>query len=104
MTLHIEWMYGFYRGQDPRTFRPDKESCSEKEIADHDLAISQADAGTWTPDDSGCHHEVNRVLCKSSFGIGTYAYVADSEGEYIRDAAYEDVSRETETWEEDSNG
>ena len=39
MKLHVEAIYGFYHGQDPRTFSPDQESCTPEEVEAHKLAI-----------------------------------------------------------------
>lgn len=99
MTLHVEPIYGFYHGQDPRTFSPDAECCSPSEITAHRAACVAADAGEWKPDDSGCHHTRGAIVCKSSFGLGVYHVVMDENGEFVRSATYEDWLREGE-WDE----
>ncbi len=91
MTNRISWIYGFYHGQDPRCFNPDMECCSEKEVEAHRIAVAAAEAGNWVADDSGCHHVRGAIICNSSFGIGTYAYVEDEYGAYLRDATWEDL-------------
>lgn len=97
--LHVEPIYGFYHGQDPRTFSPDYESCSEKEVSAHKEACAAAERGEWTPDGSGCHFHGNVKVLRSSFGLGVYHVVMDAEGDFVRDATYEDYLREGE-WEE----
>ena len=99
MTLHTEPIYGFYHGQDPRTFSPDAECCTPKELEAHRAACEAAERGDWVRDDSGCHHIHGAIVCKSSFGIGVYHVVMDAEGNFIRDASYEDWARE-EQWSE----
>jgi hypothetical protein len=43
--VHVESIYGFYHGQDPRTFTPDSESCTEEEIANHKAAVETLERG-----------------------------------------------------------
>jgi hypothetical protein len=100
VKLHVEPIYGFYHGQDPRTFSPDGESCSAKEIEAHKLACLAAHKGEWARDDSGCHVTRGAIVCKSSFGIGVYHVVMDEDGDYVRDATFDDYNRDGE-WEED---
>lgn len=99
MRLHLEPIYGFYHGQDPRTFSPDHESCTEKEIQAHKDMCKAADEGAWMPDDSGCNHVGSTIICKSSLGIGVYHVVMDEDGGYVRDATYEDWKKEGD-WDE----
>jgi len=99
MKLHTEPIYGFYHGQDPRTFSPDAESCTKEERDAHRAACEAAGRGEWVRDDSGCHYAGNIKLLKSSFGIGVYRVVMSEEGDFVRDATYEDYCREEE-WEE----
>ena len=100
MKLHVEAIYGFYHGQDPRTFSPDQESCTPEEVEAHKLACESAERGEcWQGDDSGCSHRGNVKILKSSFGIGVYHVVMDEKGDYVRDATFQDYQRETE-WEE----
>lgn len=103
MILHVEPIYGFYHGQDPRTFSPDGECCSAKEIEGHRLACAAAERGDWTRDDSGCHMSRGAIICKSSFGLGVYHVVIDEGGEFIRDATFEDCQREG-VWDESEQG
>jgi hypothetical protein len=101
MTLHCEPIYGFYHGQDPRTFSPDGDCCSKKELDAHRAACELADKGEWVRDGSGCHQTApGIVVCSSSFGIGVYEVVMSDDGEFIRDATWEDYQREG-GWEED---
>lgn len=98
--LHVEPIYGFYHGQDPRTFSPDAESCTQLERDAHRAACEAADKGEWSGDDSGCHHRGNAKILKSSFGIGVYHVVMDGDGDFVRDATYEDWSRSDGEWSE----
>lgn len=100
MTLHTEVIYGFYHGQDPRTFSPDGECCSKEEIEGHKAACEAAEKGEWVRDNSGCHHAGNAIIYTSSFGLGVYHVVMSEDGDFIRDATYEDYCREGE-WEEE---
>lgn len=100
MRVHIEEIYGFYHGQDPRVFEPDEDSCTPKEIAAHKAACEAAHRGEWKPDGSGCHITKDAIICTSSLGIGIYSYVVDEDGEFVRDATYEDSLREG-PWDED---
>ena len=72
MILHVECIYGFYHGQDPRTFTPDPESCTEKELQSHRDACTAADNGIWQRDDSGCSHTIG--------GDGSLANIMRGEG------------------------
>jgi hypothetical protein len=99
MRAHTEPIYGFYHGQDPRTFSPDMECCTAAEIEGHKAACAAADRGDWVRDESGCHAIRGAIVCKSSFGIGVYHVVMTEDGEYLRDATYEDYQRD-EPWEE----
>jgi hypothetical protein len=100
MKCHVEPIYGFYHGQDPRTFSPDGECCTKAEMDAHKTACAAADAGTWADDDSGCHSPRPGVkVLKSSFGLGVYHVVMTDDGEFLRDATYEDFNREGD-WEE----
>lgn len=94
MKLRCESMYGFYHGQDPRTFSPDSESCTVKEIEAHRSAVAAAESGAWEKDGSGCHVTSGAIFCTSSFGIGAYCVVMDDNGNYVRDASHEDYQRE----------
>jgi len=101
MKVHTESIYGFYHGQDPRTFSPDKESCTEKELENHKQAVDLAHKGKWSGDDSGCHHTgAGSIICKTSMGIGVYSVIVSKDGDYIRDASYEDIQKESYEWEE----
>lgn len=100
MKMHVEPIYGFYHGQDPRTFSCDGESCTEKEMAAHRSACEAAHRGEWARDDSGCHQRGNVKVLKSSFGLGVYHVVMSEDGDFIRDANYEDYMREGE-WQEE---
>ncbi len=100
MTVHLEAVYGFYHGQDPRTFSPDRESCSAKELEAHRLACEAAGKGEWVRDGSGCHVKADGVMVhKTSMGLGVYYAVVSEDGDFLRDAAFEDLSR-GESWEE----
>lgn len=102
MQMHIESIYGFYHGQDPRTFSPDEEPCTEKELETHRQACKEAESGEWKRDDSGCHSPRPGVLVhKTSMGIGVYQVVMDENGDYVRDATYDDILHEGE-WREES--
>ncbi len=102
VKLHLEPIYGFYHGQDPRTFEPDVDCCSKKEIAAHKEACEAAERGEWKRDDSGCSCPRPGVLVsKSSFGIGVYHVVMTWDGDFIRGATYEDMQREGCEWEEE---
>ena len=99
MKVHIESIYGFYHGNDPRTFTPDSEMCSEKELDNHKRAVEQANSGKRIFDDSGCHHIGNSIICKTSMGIGVYQVLMSEDGDYVKDASYEDTLREEPEWE-----
>jgi hypothetical protein len=101
--LHVETIYGFYHGQDPRTFSPDGECCSPPEMAAHKAACAAADRNEWTTDGSGCCVSHDRIVCSSSFGLGVYHVVMTDEGEFVRDATYEDYCRE-DGWDEQLQG
>lgn len=100
MKLRTEPIYGFYHGQDPRTFSPDGESCTAEEVAAHREACAAAYRGEWKRDDSGCHHIGDTKILKTTMGLGVYHVVMDEDGDFVRDATYEDYLREGE-WEED---
>ena len=100
MTLRLEVIYGFYHGQDPRTFEPDVECCTQKEIDGHRDACAAANKGAWTGDGSGCHITRDAIICSSSFGLGVYHVVTTEGGDVVRDASYEDCQREGD-WEEE---
>lgn len=103
-VLHVESIYGFYHGQDPRTFSPDAECCSEKELEAHKAACEAAGRGEWFRDDSGCSCPRPGVkLLKSSFGLGVYHVVMTAAGDYVRDASFEDYLR-AEEWTEPQQG
>jgi hypothetical protein len=44
--------YGFYRTKNPHDFFPDRECCSEKEIACHKKACEEWDAAQSVPDNA----------------------------------------------------
>jgi hypothetical protein len=108
VKVHIESVYGFYHGQDPRTFSPDGESCTPEELARHKEACDALNRGeTIAPDSSGCHHaEIggnSAILCSTTMGVGAYEVVMTDDGDYVRDATYEDLQGDAE-WEEPDQG
>lgn len=104
LKVHIESIYGFYHGQDPRAFCPDYESCTPEELEHHKQACDALNRGeALQPDSSGCHHvEIGgstAIVCSTTMGVGSYEVVMGDDGEFIRDATYADLQRDGE-WEE----
>lgn len=82
-----EMGYGFFPGGDPRDFTPDFGDCSEKEITAWKEACQQWNEGKrvvcegshrWLVDSKG---NVIGTATVSSFGIGTYVYDMEDEGD-----------------------
>lgn len=106
VALRIEWMYGAYHGQDPRTFDPDREACTQEEIKAWTKACHQAETGepVEAAKRAGCLVDENKIVCRhGGLGIGAYRVVLTEEhGLFVRYATVDDLSRE-DGWEEEAD-
>jgi hypothetical protein len=84
---HIDVVYGFFTGGDPRDFKPDFECCTADEITRWKEACQKWNDGEQLncpgshiniTDDDG---KLIGFCTKATFGIGVYLYVWDEEEE-----------------------
>lgn len=84
IARHAEEMgYGYWRPEKPHDFTPDRESCTEEEIAAHAEACAAWDRGDYKRDESGGWVTPDVHILTAPWGIGTYVMRDKEAGDLI---------------------